>query len=676
MPKASSKIRDQVETLRRLLNEHNYRYHVLDAPTISDEEYDQMLVRLRQLEEAYPELRSPASPTQRVGGQVAERFERVAHPAPILSLGNAFSLDEIRSWLERISKLDERVLQADFVLEPKLDGLTVVLHYRDGEFALGATRGDGEFGEDITGNLRTVRSLPLRIPVQPGGPKPPSRLVVRGEAIIYKEDFTALNKRLEEAGEKTYVNPRNTAAGSLRQLDPGLTAERPIRLLCYAIVDADGAVPRSQWEILSYLRALGFPVAAEARRCPDLEAVINEIEEAETRRSALPYETDGMVVKLNDLELAAELGTVGKDPRGAVAYKFPGEIVTTRLMDIGVNVGRTGVITPFAILEPVEVSGVTVRQATLHNFDYIEEKDIRIGDQVRLKRAGEVIPYVIGPVKELRPGRLKRYEIPRVCPSCGEKLERLGEEVAIYCVNAACPAQLVRNLEHFAARGSMDIEGLGIKVAELLVDRDLIGDVADIYSLTAHDLLKLEGFAEKRAANLLQAIQASKTQSLARLINALGIRGVGESVAEDLARHYRTLGELQRADYEGLQSIPGIGPNIARAIIDWFAAKGNSALMRKLQAAGVWPQAAAQPGAGDGDALAGRTFVITGTLPSLTRQQAKSLIEMHGGKVTGSVSSRTDYLVMGESPGSKLDEAERLGVPTLDEDALRKLIAG
>jgi DNA ligase (NAD+) len=676
MAKASNQLQERVEALRRSLNEHNYRYHVLDAPTISDAEYDQMLVQLRQLEEAYPDLGSATSPTQRVGGQVADRFQRVAHPAPILSLGNAFSLDEVRAWYERISKLDERVLGADFVVEPKLDGLTVVLHYQDGEFVLGATRGDGELGEDITGNLRTVRSLPLRIPVQAGGPEPPARLVVRGEAIIYKDDFTALNKRLAEAGEKTYVNPRNTAAGSLRQLDPGLTAERPIKLLCYAIVDAEGAVPRTQWETLAFLRELGFPVAAKVCHCRDLEAVVAEIEGAEVERLSLPYEIDGMVVKLNDLTLAAELGTVGKDPRGAIAYKFPAEVVTTQLIDIGINVGRTGVITPFAVLEPVEVGGVTVRQATLHNFDFIEEKDIRIGDQVRLKRAGEVIPYVIGPVKELRASRLKRYAIPRICPSCGEGLERIGHEVAVYCVNAACPAQLVRNLEHFAARSSMDIEGLGIKVAELLVQQGLVGDVADLYSLKAEALLKLEGFAERRAANLLQAIEASRSQSLARLINALGIRGVGESVAEDLARHYPTLGDLQNAGFDSLQAIPGIGPNIARAIIDWFATKGNAALVRKLHIAGVWPYAAAQAMAGGTGELSGKTFVITGTLLGLTRQQARSLIESHGGKVVGSVSKRTDYLVVGKSPGSKLDQAEELGVLTLDEGALRRLIGG
>jgi DNA ligase (NAD+) len=660
--------------LREQINYHNYRYHVLDSPVISDYEYDRMLQELRHLERGHPELRTHDSPTLRVGGQVSDRFQRVEHPKPILSLGNAFDAQEVRAWFERISKLDPRVEDADFVVEPKLDGLTVVLHYEDGLFTLGATRGDGESGEDITANLRTVRTLPLRIPVGNRKVVAPSRLVVRGEAIIFLSDFEALNERLEEAGERTYVNPRNTAAGSLRQLDPSLTAERPIRMLCYAIVDGEGELPARQSEVLDYLKALGFPVAEEVCLAQDIGAAIRCGDQLEARRDQLPFEADGAVIKLNDLALQESLGVVGKDPRGAIAYKFPAEVVTTELLDIGVNVGRTGVITPYAILDPVEVSGVTVRQATLHNFDFIAEKDIRIGDRVFVKRAGEVIPYVIGPVKDARAGREREYERPERCPSCGERLEQIAGEVAVRCVNAGCPAQLVRNVEHFASRSAMDIEGLGIKIAELLVETGLLHDVADLYALDEEALLRLEGFAERKAENLLGAIEASRAQSLDRLISALGISGVGGTLAATLAAHFRDLGDLAGASLEQLQSIEGIGPNIAQAIRDWFQVEGNQRLVSKLKAAGVWPESLEEEAQGALKPLRDLTFVITGTLPGLSRREAKELIEKLGGRVTGSVSGNTDYLLTGEEPGSKLDKARELGVPQIDEKALREMI--
>jgi DNA ligase (NAD+) len=668
------KLRHRAQELREEINYHNYRYHVLDSPVISDYEYDRMLQELRDLEAEHPELRTPDSPTLRVGGQVSDRFQRVEHPRPILSLGNAFDAQDVRAWFERISKLDARVEEADFVVEPKLDGLTVVLHYERGLFTLGATRGDGETGEDITTNLRTVRTLPLRIPVGNGRLPVPSRLVVRGEAIIFLSDFEELNARLEAAGERTYVNPRNTAAGSLRQLDPSLTAERPIRMLCYAIVDGDGDLPRHQSEVLEYLKALGFPVAEEVCFAEDIEAAIRCAEELESRRDGMPYETDGAVIKINDLDLRESLGVVGKDPRGAIAYKFPAEVVTTKLLDIGVNVGRTGVITPYAVLDPVEVSGVTVRQATLHNFDFIAEKDIRVGDRVFVKRAGEVIPYVIGPVDDARTGQEREYQRPERCPSCGERLEQIQGEVAVRCVNAGCPAQLVRNVEHFASRGAMDIEGLGIKIAEQLVDEGLLHDVADLYTLDRESLLELEGFAEKKAENLLGAIADSRDRSLDRVISALGISGVGGTLAATLAENFRDLEALANASLENLESIEGIGPNIAQAIHDWFQVDGNQRLLSKLKAAGVWPQAQGQTAKEGPKRLRDLTFVITGTLANLSRREAKELIESHGGHVTGSVSGNTNYLLLGESPGSKLDKARELGVPQIDERTLREMI--
>lgn len=665
--------RARAEELRREINFHNYRYHVLDAPLISDAEYDRLMRELRQLEAEHPDLLTPDSPTRRVGGEPAERFAKVRHPAPILSLGNAYSPEEVRAWFERIAKVDSRVLKSDLVVEPKLDGLTVVLHYEGGLFILGATRGDGENGEDITANLRTVRSLPLRIPVEANGAQVPRRLVVRGEAIIRRADFEEMNRRLREAGERTYVNPRNTAAGSLRQLDSSLTASRPISLLCYSIVDADGPVPKTQSQVLDYLRSVGFPVSSDISLCRDLEEALRVVSKWEARRDALPFETDGMVIKINDLDLSAKLGVVGKDPRGAIAFKFAAQEVTTTLKEIGVNVGRTGVITPYAILEPVEVSGVTVRQATLHNFDYVAEKDIRVGDRVLVKRAGEVIPYVIGPIVEARTSGEKPYRPPTKCPSCGERLERVAGEVAMYCVNAACPAQLVRNLEHFVSRSAMDIVGFGIRLAEQFVEEGLVTDVADLYRVQRKDLLRLEGFAEKKADNLLSAIEASRSRPLPRLILALGIRGVGEVVAADLAEAFRSLDALAKAKAEELQAVEGVGPSIAEAVLEWFSRPRNKRLLVKLKKAGVRPTIEAPERAGDHQPLAGMTFVISGTLPSLTRDQAKELIQRNGGKISESVSRSTSYVVAGDSPGSKLRKAAESGIPVLDEAGLRAL---
>lgn len=665
-------LKQEYEALKDEIRHHNYRYYVLTDPVISDYEYDQKLKRLNEIESAHPDWVTPDSPTQRAGTEPIDKFKKVEHPAPILSLANSYDAQDIRDWYERIARLDERVREEDFTIEPKLDGLTVVLHYQNGIFTLGATRGNGEVGEDITENLRTIKALPLRIPVSEDGPEIPERLVVRGEALIYKADFQKLNQKLEEEGQKTYLNPRNTAAGSLRQLDSKITAQRPLTLLVYAVVDYEnGELPKSQWDQLNYLKAIGFPVAEASQYCQTLEEAIEIC--LNTDPDAFPFEIDGMVIKLNDLELANDLGVVGKDPRGAIAYKFPALEVTTTLNDIGVNIGRTGVLTPYAILEPVEIGGVIVKQATLHNFDFIQDKDIRIGDRVLVKRAGEVIPYVIGPIEDVRDGSEQEYEPPKVCPSCGEPVVNPEGEVAYYCTNSACPAQLVRNLEHFVSRGAMDIVGLGINTVELLAIEGLVADIADLYLLSREELLKLEGFGEKKVDNLLSAIEASKSQPLYRLITGLGIHGVGEVAAQDLADHYRDLDALSNASKEELESIAGFGPNMAESIVEWFNNEENQHVLEKLKGIGVWPTSERATEVGP-QPLEGLTFVVTGTLPTLSRTEVKDLIESNGGKVTGSVSGNTDYLVLGEDPGSKYDQAKKRNVPILSEEQLQQLI--
>src|SRR5512138_2480769 len=678
--------KSRYEELKQQIHFHNYRYHVMDDPIVSDVEFDRLLVELRQIEAEHPDWITDDSPTRRAGAQPAARFEKVTHPAPILSLANAFGADDARGWFERVSRIDDRVEKAKFVVEPKIDGLSVVLHYRDGLFVQGATRGNGEIGEDITSNLRTVRSIPLRIPVDDKGPKPPKVLVVRGEAFMPVKEFEKLNLKRVEEGKPTYLNPRNTAAGSLRQLDPTLTASRALTLLVYQIVHSEGGkVPTSQWELLEYLKALGFPVTDIARRFDNFEDAVVYTESWDKKRDELAYEADGMVIKIDDLKLAADLGFVGKDPRGAIAFKFPAREVTTTLQDIKINVGRTGVLIPNAVLEPVEIGGVVVERATLHNFDYIAEKDIRVGDRVLVKRAGEVIPYVIGPVVDLRTGKEKRYKPPQVCPACGQPVEHLEDEVAWYCVNAACPAQLVRNVEHFVSRGAMDIVGMGIRIVEKLIETGKVKDVADIYRLKRADILeavtKKERKTEKEppgkiADNLLASIEASKSRPLSRLITALGIRGVGEVSATDLARHFPDLDVISKASAARLQEIDGIGPSVAESVAEWFSRPVNKNVVKKLKAAGVWPQGGQTVAASNrsSDALSGLTFVITGTLPNWSRDDAKEFIESHGGKVTDSVSKKTSYLVLGEGPGSKYDKAKSLGVKILDEDALKKLV--
>ncbi len=670
---------ERLDALRRAIDYHAHRYYVLDDPEISDAEYDALWRELVALEAAHPELVTPGSPTQRVPGAPAEGFAKVRHAAPILSLGNAFDPDGLTAWRDRFMRLLPEADRAAvaYVVEPKIDGLSVVLTYENGELTLGATRGDGEVGEDITANLRTLRSVPRRIPAsRESAVGAPARIVVRGEVYAPVADFERFNAQQQESGVRTYANPRNFAAGSLRQLDPRITATRPLRLWLYQIVDfQDARAIRSQWEALQYLRDLGFPVERRIRRFTDFdEMAAYVVEWGQTDRRSLPYEADGLVIKIDDFAMQARLGYVGKDPRWAVAYKYPAEEAVTRLIDIRVNVGRTGTLNPYAVLEPVQVGGVTVSQATLHNEDYVKELDIRPGDVVAVKRAGEVIPQVLRALKDLRTGAEQPWEMPKTCPACGQPVERAPGEAATYCVNSECPAQLVRGIEHFVSRGAMDIEGFGIRQAELLTQLGFIRSLADVYYLDADKLLELEGYGEKRVRNLMAAIEESKARGPARLLTAVGIRGVGEIVAEQLVDHYGSIDALMDAPLAELQALSGIGPVLAQNIYDWFQKQPNRRLIERFKAAGV--QTAASRGTGDGPAtLAGLTFVITGTLPNLSRDQAKDLIKAHGGKVTDSVSKNTSYLVAGEAAGSKLTKAQQLGVPVIDEARLREMLA-
>jgi DNA ligase (NAD+) len=675
--------RERMNELVEQLRYHNYRYHVLDDPVIADRQYDELLRELRAIEAEHPEWILSDSPTRRVGGEPLPGFVKVTHPRPILSLGNAFSEEEVRTWLERIARLlPEGVAVEDlrFTVEPKFDGLTVVLHYEDGLFVRGATRGDGEVGEEITANLLTIRSLPLRIPVSGG--EAPARLVVRGEAYIPLDQFDRLNAELEQSGERSFANPRNAAAGSLRQLDPRITAQRPLAIYCYAIVDAEGIELKSQWESLSYLREMGFAVSEWTTHLEDIEAVMAYCQEWMARRDTLNFEVDGAVIKVDDLATRAALGVAGKDPRGMIAWKFPAREGTTRLTGVSVNVGRTGVLAPTAELEPVSIGGITVQHATLHNYADIARKDIRVGDVVRIKRAGDVIPQVVGPIVDLRTGDERPISLPAECPSCGAAVRPVEDEVAVYCDNPACPAQLVRRIQYWVSRPAMDIVGLGTKLVEQLVDEGLVHDVADLYALTAEQLLPLEGFAEKKAANLVEAIQASKAQPLARVLTGLGIRGIGTAVAQLCVDRYPSLAELAAAPAKELEDVHGLGPQTAANVGRWFATAANQRLVDKLAQAGLCVAEERTMRSGEGDVdlvpapLDGKSFVITGTLPTLSRDEAKALILEHGGRVTGSVSGKTDYLLCGEKAGSKLTKAQQLGVPVIDEAALREMVEG
>ena len=669
---SDERLLQELSELRQKINYHSYLYNTLDQPEISDLEYDQLFNRLKIIEGEHPELITPDSPTQKVGNQISEKFQKVNHPATILSLANGFGSQDALAWYERILKLDSRVALADFMLEPKLDGLTVVLHYNQGIFTLGATRGDGNVGEDITQNLRTIPSLPLRIPVLGNGSPAPDNIVFRGEVFITKADFLKLNQDLEIKGEKIYLNPRNTAAGSLRQLDPTITASRPLKLYLYQIVESSEPLPQTQSGILDYIASFGLPVNPLRWHADNIHQAVEICEKEGLHRHDWAYDADGIVIKLNDLNLSNSLGFSGKDPRGALAYKYPGEEVETTLLDIQVNVGRTGVLTPLALLEPVSIGGVVVKQATLHNFDFIAEKDLRVGDRVLLKRAGEVIPYIVAALPGKRDGSQIPYNPPETCPSCGSQVEQVPGEVAFYCVNAACPAQLTRNIENFASRSAMDITGLGEQIVTQLVESGLVKSLPDLYRLTKVQLLTLDKFGDKKADNLLAAIQASKSQSLQRLIIGLGIKGIGEVAARKLAQKYGNLDTISHASFDALQQLEGVGPNLAESIYEWFQLEGNQQVLEQLKDLGLWPVEITSTAA-EKLPLTGLTFVVTGTLEGFSREGISEFILENGGRVSGSVSLKTSYLVLGADPGSKYDKARQLGVPIISEQELREL---
>jgi len=673
----------RLESLRAAVRYHQHRYYVLDDPVLSDAEFDALFRELQRLETEHPELISPDSPTVRVGGLISERFEKVRHPAPILSLANAFGPEDMYAWRERLRRLlpeDEQAKLA-YVVEPKFDGLTVVLHYENGRFVLGTTRGDGEVGENITPNLRTVRVLPLAIPVADTqspipSPQSPTRLVIRGEAYVTVTDFNAFNRSQEEQGERTYANPRNFAAGSLRLLDSGISARRPLRLWAYQILQLEGVEnpPASHWESLAYLKALGFPVAPDVRffRDDQFDELVDSLAHWHDLRARLPYELDGMVIKVDSLAHQERLGFTGKDPRWAVAYKSGGEEAATKLLDITIKVGRTGAVTPNAVLEPVAIGGVTVSAATLHNEDYIRELDIRVGDTVLVKRAGDVIPKVLRALPELRDGSEQPWQMPALCPICGQALVRPEGEVATYCVNNACPEQLVRKVEYFVGKDALDVAGFGARQAELFVQSGFIHDLADVFDLPWDTIGQMEGYGEKRVENLRAGIEAAKNRPAARLLTGLGIRFVGSVVSEIVMAAYADLYELSAADAESLSAIEGIGPKIAASLVEFFSVEPNRALIDKFARLGVrvtGEKRTAAPGVAQ--LFADLTFVITGTLPSMSREEATEYIVARGGKVTGSVSAKTDFLLAGEKAGSKLEKAQKLGVAVIGEEELR-----
>lgn len=659
----------RVAQLRELINYHDYRYYVMDEPEIADVEYDRLFRELQQLEEQYPELVTPDSPTQRLGGRPAERFEAVAHRQPMLSLENAFSEGEAREFENRLKRFLRQTDPILYVLEPKMDGVAVNLTYEDGHLTIGATRGDGWRGENVTQNLKTVKTIPLRlrgevVPV-------PALVEVRGEVYMEVADFKRLNQEREAKGEPAFANPRNAAAGSLRQLDPGVTASRPLKIFCYGIGEISGRAFSSHWEVLNTLKAWGLRVNPYVEQHQGIEAAIAYHHRLEQQRHGLPYEIDGVVIKVDRLDLQARLGLKTRSPRWALAYKFTATQATTRIKKIIVQVGRTGAVTPTAVMEPVEVGGVTVSRATLHNEDEVARKDVREGDWVLVQRAGDVIPEVVKVITSRRTGQEKPFTMPTHCPVCGTLLVRPPGEAVTRCPNPDCSAQLKRAIRHFASKGAMDIDGLGEKIVEQLVDNGLIQDVADLYRLTVADLLPLERFAEKSAQNIIGAIQGSKNPPLERFIYALGIRYVGEATANLLAQHFQSLEALAQASEGELLQIEGIGPQVAGSIRDFFLNERNRLLLAKLREAGVVPQSPAKPVSSP---LAGKTVVFTGALEKYSREEAKALVTALGGKVASSVSSKTDYVVVGAEPGSKYTKAQELGLTILDEAGFDRLV--
>ncbi|MDT8448560.1 MAG: NAD-dependent DNA ligase LigA [Wenzhouxiangellaceae bacterium] len=675
------KAEKRIGELREELAEHNYRYYVLDDPSVPDAEYDRLLRELEELEAGYPEFDDPDSPTRRVGARAAEGFETVRHETPMLSLANAFDADEVREFDRRIrDTLD--IDTVEYMAEPKLDGLAISLRYEGGRLVRAATRGDGRTGEDVTANVRTIGAVPLKLRRagedggEHGGDAPdaiPDPLEVRGEIYMTRSGFRTLNQRLEADGQKTFVNPRNAAAGSLRQLDPAVTARRPLRFFAYSAI-AESGLEQSQHEVLAQLETLGFPVSSMARRLSGVEELLGFYDEIGGRRDELDFDIDGVVYKVDDFDQQRELGFVSRAPRWALAHKFPAEEEMTRLVDIDVQVGRTGKLTPVARLEPVFVGGVTVTNATLHNLDEIRRKDIRPGDMVVVRRAGDVIPEVVRPIVEKRTEDLPEWNLPEKCPACGSHIDQVEGQADARCSGGlVCPAQRKRALEHFASRNAMDIDGLGVKIIDQLVDKGLVEDPADLYALDAATLAGLERMGEKSAANLVEALEESRKVALGRLLFALGIREVGEVSARQLAAHFGSLDRLMEAGIEELEEIRDVGPVVARHVREFFDEKQNRDVIGRLLDAGVeWY--AEEPAAPEELPLSGSTYVLTGSLESLTRSEAKSRLEALGARVTGSVSKNTTAVIAGKEPGSKLERAREFGVDVLDERGLEALL--
>ena len=654
--------------LRDQINFHNYRYYVLDDPMVSDAEFDRLMAELTRLEEEYG-LATPDSPTQRVGAQPLDKFETVQHRQSMLSLENAFSEAEAREFDERLKRFLRSEAEFDYVLEPKMDGCAVELVYERGRLTVGSTRGDGYRGENVTQNLKTIHTIPLGL--LPEAAPVPELLEVRGEVYMDLPEFKQLNDDRLAQGEPAFANPRNAAAGSLRQLDPKITAARPLKIYCYGVGEVRGRNFDTQWEVLQTLKQWGLRVNPLIERGQGIDAAIAYHRQLEHQRHGLAYEIDGMVIKVNSLILQERLGTKTRSPRWALAYKFAATQATTKVLSIEVNVGRTGAVTPMAVMEPVEVGGVTVSRATLHNEDEVARKDVRVGDTVLVQRAGDVIPEVVKVIIEERPPGAQPFQMPATCPVCGTELARPVGEKVTRCPNPDCFGSRTRSIQHFAGKNAMDIDGLGEKIVQQLVEVGLVKDVGDLYRLSEDDLIPLERFAEKSAQNLVSAIEESKEVPLWRLINALGIRYVGEATAQLLAQHFQSLEALTAAGEEELLHVEGVGPQVAASLREFFTSERNQALIRKLQEAGVrgLPPEAPAP-----SPLAGKTFVFTGGLSHFSREEAKSQVTARGGKVTSSVSAKTDYVVVGADPGSKLAKAREVGVRILDEAAFADLL--